>query len=177
MKHVTPGNRTPVRPAPTPPPPHPSRRGNPQTTASTPANLFSRSVSPPFPCALARRVCLTVPAPVPCGRATWPRTCVRNRGMCRRTPRGVYVLASLDAFTFRGVSLLEIPWGVGWLVGDCGWFLGGRRHGLCPMCSTVPASTYQHWLEKEKGEKEKDVPSDFGAWAGGCFAVLSGNRT
>ena len=27
------------------------------------------------------------------------------------------------------------------------------------MCSTAPALAYRQWLEKEKGEKEKDVPS------------------
>lgn len=37
--------------------------------------------------------------------------------------------------------------------------LGGRRPDLCVRCPSSPASTYQHWLEKEKGEKEKDVPS------------------
>lgn len=80
-------------------------------------------------------------------------------GVCRRTPRGIYVLVVLYAFTFMRVSLLEIPQCVGWCVGDCGWFWGGRGPDLCVRCSTVPAFALRHWLEKEKGEKEKDVPS------------------
>lgn len=142
-----------------------SRRGELTTTTSAAAYFCNRAACPALPLARARRVCLTVPAPSPRADVRQAYERVFDRGMCRRTPPQVYVLLVLDAFTFRGVSLLEIPWHVGWWVGDCGWFLGGGRHGLCPMCSTVPASTYRHWLEKEKGEKEKDVT------LGGCCVL------
>lgn len=69
-----------------------------------------------------------------------------------------------------------IPGCCGWWFGDCWWFLGGGRPDRMGRCSTFSASTLRHVLEKEKGEKEKDVPSDLWAWADGCFAVLQGNR-